>query len=300
MKFIATLAVGAARYDRPSVRATRLCRAVRHDRGAAAIDAARAVARCALPAAARRRPGIGAGAAAAPARHAASSAVGGADPDHPGDRRRGRHDHRRDEPGARVRHRRRGRPGSLPRQDRRSEGRRRDVVDARDRTGVWGWHLDAGGVHDRVRGGVVVVRRIVRERARRLRSEDRSERSGRAPSGGRGTARQEPPRVLDADDLQRGSDLRGPAPDRQEDRSDVERDPQDRPGERDRGGMEEEREEEEVGSRKSSGSCRTAGRRRNRARAGRGWLPAGRPSTPTRRGPGRPESPPAPFSASCP
>ena len=295
MKFLATLAFVLLADDRPSVRATRLCRAVRHDRGAAAIDAARAVARCALPAAACRRPGIGAGAAAAPARHAASSAVGGADPDHPGDRRRGRHDHRRDEPGARVRHRWRGRPGSLPREDRRSEGRRRDVVDARDRTGVWGRHLDAGGVHDRVRGGVAVVRRIVRERARRLRSEDRSEGSGRAPSGGRGTARQQPPRVLDADDLERGSrstrsssrSTRRPIGCRTRSSRSIRRT---RPG---WNGRRKRRSS-------ASGSCRTAGRRRNRARAGRGWLPADRPSTPTRRGPGRPESPPAPFSASCP
>ena len=51
----------------------------------------------------------------------------------------------------------------------------------------------------------------------------------------------QPSRVLDADDLERGGCLRGAAADRQETGPAVERDPQDRPGERDRRGVEEER-----------------------------------------------------------
>ena len=74
--------------------------------------------------------------AAAPGGVTASRSGGHRNPDRAGDRRCSHHAHRRRQPGARLRHRRRGKPHSLSREDRGSEGRRGDAVHARGRARV--------------------------------------------------------------------------------------------------------------------------------------------------------------------
>ena len=95
-------------------------------------------------------------------RHAAAHAGRGPDADHPLGRRRRHHARRRRQPGARLRHRRRREPDSLPVEDRRSQGRGRDAVRAGGRPRLRRRPLRAGGVLDGVHGRCAVGHRIVR------------------------------------------------------------------------------------------------------------------------------------------
>ena len=110
------------------------------------------------PSACRSRRGSPAARAAAAApRHPATPGAGRPDPDHPRRRRRGRDARGRLEPGARLRHRRRGRAGAVPRQDRGPQGRRRHAVDARGRPCVRRRAVDARHLRDGVHDGVLWV-----------------------------------------------------------------------------------------------------------------------------------------------
>ena len=82
--------------------------------------------------------------------------------DHPCRRRRARDARRRHQPRARVRHRRRCGAGAVSRQGERSEGRRRDAVDARDRVGDRRRAMAAGDCRHGVPGGASRGDRVLR------------------------------------------------------------------------------------------------------------------------------------------
>ena len=101
-------------------------------------------------------------------------------------RRRRRDVHRRRQPGPRLRHRRCRQPDSLPRQDRRSEGRGGDAGDAQAGTGLRRGVVRAGGVCRRLHARRAVAGRVARARAAQdVRSEGHHARTRHAARRGR-------------------------------------------------------------------------------------------------------------------
>ena len=173
-------------------------------------------------AAARRRSGVRARVPPAAERDPRALGAGDPDPDHSRGRRRRRHAGRRFQPGARLRYRRRGRVGEVPRQHPGSQGCRRDVVDARRRPRIRCRCLAAGGVRHRLFPGAALGRRVDRTQANdALRAEGQDGGSGRPQAKAGRAAEALPFSVRAARDDEGRVALRGADPRGSEDRAAV-------------------------------------------------------------------------------